>query len=249
MIRMILFIINLGITTVFGGIAVIVIGFFQKYSQFSYQVIARAWARIIVFIAGSRVRVRGQEHIDSKQPYIAVCNHQSNMDIPIVIRYLPLRMTIIAKKELFAIPIFGQAMRAVGILEIDRSNRHKAMTTLKIARQVMEERRISVLAFPEGTRSRDGEIKPFKKGPFMLALESGVPLLPVTIKGTFPILPAGKFKVKPGDVDIIIHPPVDPAKYGVNNRNQLIADIHQQISEGFYAETTVTDGIRSPADS
>ena len=164
-----------------------------------------------------------------------VGNHQSHVDIPAVMGHLPLKMTVIAKKELFRIPFFGQAMRAFGILSIDRSNRRKSIETLNQAAAILKEQELSVLAFPEGTRSENGEISPFKKGPFMLAINSGIPILPVSIKGTYAILPKGQLWVNPGTVTLVIHPPVETAGVtGGAMRDQLIETVHQAICEGFY---------------
>ena len=100
------------------------------------------------------------------QSYILVSNHQSHADIPVLVVHMPLHMSIIAKKELFKIPFFGQGMRAIGIIEIDRSNRTKAVASLKKAEQIIRDEKLSILAFPEGTRSDNGTLLPFKKGPF-----------------------------------------------------------------------------------
>ena len=234
MLRALLSYLVLGVTTVLGGIAVIIIGLFQSYSPISYG-IARTWSRILLWVAGIRVTVEGAEHIEGAGPYVVVSNHQSHTDIPVLLYHIPLHLTIIAKKELFRIPIFGQGMRGLGILSIDRSNRRKSIETLNRAGEILRLRKISVLAFPEGTRSMDGAIHPFKKGPFMLALTSGIPILPVTVEGTFPILPKGKLKVQPGHVRVVFHPPVAVNGYGTERRDELIADVHKAIADRFYA--------------
>lgn len=234
MIRAFFFFVVLFVTTVTGALIVIFISIFQKYSRFSYQYIVRSWAKILLWVAGTRVIVRGREHISESHPYIVVSNHQSHMDIPVLIAHLPLRMTILAKKELFRIPIFAQGMHAVGILKIDRSDHSRALATLKQAEEVIKQYNISLLAFPEGTRSRDGNMRPFKKGPFVMAINSGLEILPVSISGTFPILPKGRFLVRPGEVTVTIHPPVSAQAYRLEDRNQLINDVYQTIAAGLY---------------
>ncbi len=148
--------------------------------------------------------------------------------------HLPLKLTIIAKKELFKIPIFGHGMRAFGILEIDRTNRAKAIETLNQAAAILKDEKVSILTFPEGTRSTDGQLRSFKKGPFMLAINTKIPIVPISIKGTFPILPKGQLKVRPGRVQMTIHPPVETDTYDINTRNELIDHVHQIIAEKFY---------------
>ena len=219
-------------STAIRSVVAIMAGFIRKYSDFAYRHSFWPWARSIVRAAGLRVKVSGSENIDSSRSYIIVSNHQSQMDIPVLVAALPLKLTFIAKKELFKIPLFSQAMRAFGILEIDRSNRNRAIETLRLAAQVIQNEKISVLAFPEGTRSRDGKIQRFKKGAFALATEHQIPLLPVTINGTFPVLPKGKLFVHPGEVQVIIHPAVETEPYGAKGRDELIENVHQTIATG-----------------
>lgn len=237
MIRSIFYLIHVVITTIFGGIIVISIGIFKKHSRFSYEYVVRNWTKLQLKVAGIEAEVSGTENIDPNRPYVIVCNHQSQADIPILLNYVPIRMTIIAKKELFKIPLFGRAMRSLGILEIDRSNRRKSIETLNKAAEILHKENLSVLAFPEGTRSLDGNLKPFKKGAFMLALNAGMPILPISLRGTFPLLPKGSLLMNKGRVQITFHPPVETSEYNLETRNQLIEDVHRIISEGFYAES------------
>jgi 1-acyl-sn-glycerol-3-phosphate acyltransferase len=176
--------------------------------------------------------VSGLEQLDTSRSYVIISNHQSQMDIPVLVANLPLKLTIIAKKELFKIPIFAQGMRAFGILEIDRSNRSRAIETLNIAAQVIRKEKISVLAFPEGTRSKDGRLQPFKKGPFVLATNHQIPILPVTVTGTFPILPKGKLMVQAGLVKVHVHPPVETGRFGADHRAELIEKVHHIVASG-----------------
>lgn len=232
MLRAIWVIIVAFFSTAIRSVVAIMAGFFRKYSDFAYRHSFWPWARSIVRAAGLRVTVSGLENIDPSHSYIIVSNHQSQMDIPVLVAALPLKLTFIAKKELFKIPLFSQAMRAFGILEIDRSNHNRAIETLKLAAQVIQKEKISVLAFPEGTRSRDGKIQRFKKGAFALATDHQIPLLPVTISGTFPVLPKGKLFLRPGEVRIIIHPAVETEPYDVEGRDKLIEKIQQTITTG-----------------
>lgn len=216
---------------------VTLIGVFRKYAGISYNFIMRPWARSVVWVSGCSVKIEGLHHIEKGRSYIVISNHQSHMDIPILVGYIPLKMTIIAKKELFKIPIFGRGMRSFGILEIDRKNRAGAIETLRAARDILLREKISLLAFPEGTRSLDGKIHPFKKGPFVLAIDAGLPVLPVSVSGTFPILPKGRFFVRPGKVTIVIHPPIPTSNLDLDSRDELITEAVKRITEGFHGTT------------
>ena len=219
-------------STVYTALVVILIGMFKRHSRFSYQRVVRPWARAIMWASGARVEVEGLENIRPGDSYIIVSNHQGNMDIPLLIAELPIPMTIIAKTELFRIPLFGQGMRAVGILEIDRSNRQQSFATLRRAAEIIRSEQIAILAFPEGTRSESGRLKPFKKGPFVLAIQSQIPLLPVSVSGTFPMMPKHTLKIQPGPVKLVVHPPVPVCDYPFEQRSALVDKIHHTIAAG-----------------
>ncbi len=221
-------------TGVYATLAIIV-GLFKRYAAFSYYHIVKPWSELLLWASGTKVEVLGVENVDLSRPYVIVSNHQSNMDIPVLAAKVPMRITFIAKKELFKIPIFAQGMRGFGILEIDRSDRTRAFETLKTAAAVAHTHKLSILAFPEGTRSMDGQLKPFKKGPFVLAINAKLPVLPVSIVGTFPIMPKNTLRINAGQkVKLILHPPIDTENYTFEDRNQLIDKAHQAVAEGFY---------------
>jgi len=221
--------------TVIGAIVVMLVGLFHPYSSIN-QWVMKTWSKLVLFFAGVKVDVQGLEHIAPGNSYIIVGNHQSHFDIPVVVGYLPLKMTIISKKELFKIPFFGWGMKAAGVLKVDRSNRHQAIATLKEAERILKENQISLLAFPEGTRSRDGKIHRFKKGPFMVALQTGLPVLPVTIVGAYEILPPKTLNLHPGRVKMIVHPPVDSMQYNLDTRDQFIEHVKSIIEKTFWEE-------------
>ncbi len=230
-----IFAIALVLITVIGAIIVMAVGLFRPYSPIN-QWVMKTWSRLVLWFAGVRVSVQGLEHVNPRESYIIVANHQSHFDIPVVVGYLPLKMTIISKKELFKIPFFGWGMKAAGVLKVDRSNRHQAIATLKEAERILRENHISLLAFPEGTRSRDGKIHRFKKGPFMVALQTGLPILPVTLVGTYNILPPKTLNLNPGVVRMIIHPPVDSTQFDLNSRDAFIEQIKTIIEKTFWEE-------------
>lgn len=233
MFRAIIFSIIVSIATVFCGSAAILISIFSRYSPLIYGGVTRCYSKIILLAANIKTEISGKENIKPGTSYMVVSNHQSHLDIPVLVYNLPLRLTFLAKKELFKIPFFGWGMQAAGILKIDRSNRSKAIETLKNAEKIIVKQKFSVMAFPEGTRSSDGNIHEFKKGSFVMAINTGLQVLPVSIKGTYDILPKKRIRIKPGKVRMKIHKPIDTGKYSFENRHELVKKAHQIIVEGF----------------
>ncbi|NVM23199.1 MAG: 1-acyl-sn-glycerol-3-phosphate acyltransferase, partial [Desulfobacterales bacterium] len=174
------------------------------------HLVGRLWGKSILFVSRGRVSVQGLHHIDPCATYIYMANHQSMFDIPALIGYLPVQFRWLAKAELFRIPVFGYSMARVGYISIDRSNRKSAHKSLQAAaRKIAQE--VSVVIFPEGTRSTDGQILPFKAGGFYLAIHSGRPIVPVVIYGTRNVMPKGSLRIRPGRIIISINPPVETA--------------------------------------
>jgi 1-acyl-sn-glycerol-3-phosphate acyltransferase len=193
---------------------------------------ANLWAKILLLISNTKVEVIGKENILHGKPQIFMANHQSDFDILIVLGHIPGQFRWIAKKELFNIPVFGAAMKNAGYIEIDRHNREKAMQSLDEAALRIREGK-SVMTFPEGTRSRDGEIKPFKQGTFHLAIKSGVPIIPVSIVGSGQIMPKRSLTVTPGRVKLVIGKPIDVKSYGIENRHELIEKVRKVIMNNY----------------
>jgi 1-acyl-sn-glycerol-3-phosphate acyltransferase len=190
--------------------------------------IANLWARMLLWLTSTRVDVIGRENVLMDQPQIFMANHQSDFDILIVLAHIPGQFRWIAKKELFKIPIFGKAMRNAGYIEIDRQNHEKALKSLDEAAQKIREGK-SVVTFPEGTRSRDGKTRPFKQGMFHLAIQAGVPIVPISIIGASEIMPKRTLMVKPGRITMIIDRPVDVSGYTLETRGELIERIRHII--------------------
>jgi len=159
-------------------------------------------------------------------------NHQSLYDIPALYQTLPLRLRMVAKAELFRIPIWSQAMRAAGFVELDRSVRERAIESLERAKAALAEG-TSIWIAPEGTRSKSGQLGPFKLGGFHLALGAGARILPVTVSGTRLILPAKGGKVVPGaEVRVTVHEAVDPAAFGGEVNDSLVDRVRELIESG-----------------
>jgi 1-acyl-sn-glycerol-3-phosphate acyltransferase len=190
-------------------------------------------ARAVVRIAGIRVVKEGLDRLDQQGTYIYMCNHVSNIDPPVVVPAIPRRTSVLVKKELFKVPILGKAMRLGSLVPVDRTNREAAIQSLRAAHDVMRSG-INMTVFPEGTRSRDGKLLPFKKGPFHLAMESGVPVVPMTILNSYELMPPGQDYVLPGTVRLIFHPPLDPRDF--EDKDQLLEAVRNAIAESLPAE-------------
>jgi 1-acyl-sn-glycerol-3-phosphate acyltransferase len=184
-------------------------------------------------IGGIRWEVIGYDSLDLSRHSIFMSNHVSNLDPPLLVPLLPHRVTVLVKKELFRIPIFGKAMRLADFVPVDRRNREAAINSIREAEETVR-RGLHMAVFPEGTRSRDGRLLPFKKGPFYLAIETGVPIVPITIVGTETLQPKGKLLAKPGQVTVVFHPPVDPAQHP--DRDELIDTVRNAVASALPVE-------------
>ena len=222
--------------TLVAGTLVIVLSFFIRSSNPLHK-IARLWGKSILVVSRIKVSVKGLVNIDPASPYIYMPNHQSNFDIPVLLGHLPVQFRWLAKMELFKIPIFGRSMRKAGYISINRHDRKSAFKSLNVAAKKIKSG-VSVLIFPEGTRSRDGKIRPFKKGGFVLAIDSGVPIVPVVIKGTYAIMTKGKFRVNPGHVSMVVHKPIDTAAYTRETKESLMQSVRHVICEELETDET-----------
>ncbi|MCD6396003.1 MAG: 1-acyl-sn-glycerol-3-phosphate acyltransferase [Spirochaetaceae bacterium] len=192
--------------------------------------ISRFWGRMNLALSGVSLSVSGDEFIDENQPYIVMANHQSHYDVFALIGYLPLPLKWVMKMELRKIPIFGICCEKVGHIYIDRGNSEKARKSLKAAGEKIRAGS-SVVFFPEGTRSPDGNLQRFKKGGFVMALEAGVPILPVTVVGGRKILPKGSLRILPGNMKIIIHEPIPVNEYAYETKEKLIERVRRTIEK------------------
>lgn len=184
--------------------------------------ISRGWAYIMARAMGLRLSIRGREKIAKGQTYVIISNHQSHTDILALVLKLGIQFRWIIKRELLRIPLFGWALYSARNVFIDRSDREKAVQTIHEGLDRLPPG-VSVLFFAEGTRSADGAIGPFKKGGFVMAVEKGIPLLPVTINGSRRVLPKGSVAFRPGPIEVVVGEPVDTAKYGHETLESLMA--------------------------
>jgi 1-acyl-sn-glycerol-3-phosphate acyltransferase len=220
-----------GLSTIFWGSTAVIISFFTRTGDPVHKV-ARIWARGILFVSRIKVTVNGLANIDPTQSYVYMSNHQSNFDIPVLLAYLPVQFRWLAKAELFKIPIFGRAMRGAGYVKIDRFNQEAAFESLNEAARKMKNG-VSIMIFPEGTRSRDGNIRSFKKGGFVMALDAAVPIVPVVLKGTWTIMDKSSLRINTGEVSLNIETPIATTDYTRENKDDLIKSVRAVISEGF----------------
>lgn len=192
----------------------------------------RIWSRVLLAAAGARVTFHGLENVRRQNPCIFIANHQSMVDIWIMLSLIPPATRFVAKRELFRIPVFGWALAASGCIPIDRGNRTDAIRSLRVAAERIHGGR-SVVLFPEGSRSLDGKLRPFKKGAFHLALQAGVPIVPVAITGSFDVLPPRSLRVRPGPVEVFVEPPVDVGPYQPEDHPGLLATVRETIERRF----------------
>src|SRR6266850_1368669 len=194
---------------------------------------ARTWARLILWTSGVRLRVTGLENIQSGTPYVLCANHQSHMDIPIILAALPFQFRFTPKKQLFRYPFLGWHLRRSGHVPIDRENPHAAVKSLREAANMIRHG-TPILIFPEGGTSSDGTIKPFKGGGFMLATKSDADVVPVTIRGSRAILVPRTYHVHGGTVEIIVGQAIPS---GGVPATELAIRVRDEILATFYGKT------------
>ncbi|HXG92513.1 MAG TPA: lysophospholipid acyltransferase family protein [Blastocatellia bacterium] len=204
----------------------------------------RAFVRMGLAIVGVRVEVRGLERLDPRQSYIFTPNHQSLIEVPLFVTYLGRNPAYLAKKELFKYPVFGYGIRLIGVVPVDRSNTKSAVESARLATENLR-RGKSYIVYPEGTRSPDGRLLPFKKGAFMMAIEAGVPVVPVTISGATKIMPKAQIKVYPSTVRITVHEPISTEGYSKENVAELVESAREKILSALGEDA---DAARSAED-
>lgn len=218
------------ITAFFAPLAIIV-SFFTRTGNPVHS-IARIWGQSILLISRVHVRVIGLSNIQPDKSYIYMANHQSNFDIPVLLGCLPVQFRWLAKAELFRIPVFGRAMLGAGYIKINRFNQKSAFKSISTAARKLKDG-VSVMIFPEGTRSRDGSIQKFKKGGFVMAIESGVPIIPVILKGTWSIMAKSSLRINRGDVEMEIAEPINTTGYSMETKEELMDRVRTVICQKF----------------
>jgi 1-acyl-sn-glycerol-3-phosphate acyltransferase len=186
-----------------------------------------------VRLTGVKVRTIGLDKLDPARTYIFMSNHVSNIDPPITVPLIPRRSSVMVKRELFKFPILGRAMRMGSLVPVDRGNRDAGIESVRISKQVVQQG-LNMVIYVEGKRSFDGKLLPFKKGPFYLAIECGVPVVPITITGTHHVMPKTRFAIKPGLVTVQFHPPIEPRDFV--SRDCLMEKVRRVIDSGLPEE-------------
>jgi 1-acyl-sn-glycerol-3-phosphate acyltransferase len=194
--------------------------------------VPRIWSRLILRAAGTRVILENEGVIDPDRPQILVANHVSWFDVPALAGYLPGKYRFVAKKELTKVPFFGPAWQAAGHIAIDRSDRAKAIDSLGEARRKLEEDRPTVVMFAEGTRSRTGELRPFKKGAFILGIQTGVEVVPAAILGSREVMAKGSWWIRTGrTIRVRFGTPISVDGLVMKDRDDLTERAHRAVAE------------------
>lgn len=188
------------------------------------------WAEVACSLARIDLHVHGRANIDREKTYILMSNHQSSYDIFTIMRAFPGTLRMVSKIEMFKIPVIGGAMYNAEFVPLDRSNQGKAREGLEYAKDRLSSG-VNVWIAPEGTRSNDGRLLPFKKGGFVIALQTGFPILPVTVWGSRDVLRSKGYRVHQGKrVDVTFHEPIDPVPYGTARRAELIERVRDTVA-------------------
>jgi 1-acyl-sn-glycerol-3-phosphate acyltransferase len=193
---------------------------------------ARQWGKLALWANRVKVKVKGLESLEREGPYVFMSNHQGSYDIFALLGHLPFHFKWLAKRELFSIPFFGWTMTAAGYISVDRKGTRETVEAMNDAAKKIREG-TSILIFPEGTRSPNGSIQPFKKGGFTLAIKSKVPIVPIAIDGSRKIMPKEGLRAAAGEIRIWIGKPIDIRSYSMKDRNFLMEKVSEAISKNF----------------
>jgi 1-acyl-sn-glycerol-3-phosphate acyltransferase len=228
--RTVLTLITVGIVTLLLGTAVIIAALcgVQDKPGGIFDNAPRWWSKWLLWAAGVKVRVHGLAEVSQNEPLVFASNHVSWFDVPALASVLP-RYKFVAKAELFKVPVFGRAMRSAGMIEIQRENRKAAFGAYAIAADRIREGN-SVVVFPEGTRGRAYPLRPFKKGPFVLAIAAGVPIVPVIVHGSIEVMRKGSIWAHPGTIDVHLLEPVGTVGVDYDHREALMQTVRNRMA-------------------
>jgi 1-acyl-sn-glycerol-3-phosphate acyltransferase len=193
---------------------------------------ARLWGKTALLANRVKVKIEGMERLNRKGPYIFMSNHQGSYDIFALLGHLPYQFKWLAKKELFSIPFFGWTMAAAGYISIDREGSRGTVEAMNDAAQKIRDG-MSVVIFPEGSRSPDGSIQAFKKGGFTLAIKSKVPIVPIAISGSRDIMPKDRLTATSGEIRIQMDHPIKTENFSLRDRESLMKNVRETITKNF----------------
>ncbi len=228
--RYIWIILNAAVWTSFFGLLGIFASLFETNKGKTLGYCARLWGKFILFFTGVRYSVKGLENLDPKNCYIFACNHASGYDVPLAFAGLPYWLISVAKIELESVFILGWVMRTAGHIFVDRKKSENAIAALEMSKASLIKNPRSILLFPEGTRTMNGKLGLFKRGGLMLSIDTGIPIVPVGIVGTFEMLKKGTWSFKNQPLEIRIGNPINPKKISNNNRNSLAKYVKSQVN-------------------
>jgi 1-acyl-sn-glycerol-3-phosphate acyltransferase len=196
--------------------------------------VARAWARMLLRVSGVKVNVEGLEHIQPEASYVFASNHLSLIDTPLAIANIPVQFRFLAKKSLFRVPFIGGHLKRAGHVAVPREDPRGSLKAMTAAAELIRERGISVLIFPEGGRS-EGPLQPFKEGAAFIAIKARVPVVPMAIRGTREVLPSGSVDVRPGSVTLRIGEPIPTTDRKLSERAALTTEVFERVSKLYSA--------------
>ena len=209
------------------GPLLILLTILTKNESFIYTPV-RFFVRTGLALAGVRVKVDGLQRLAENQTYLFTPNHQSLIEVPLLVTYLNRNIGFLAKKELFKFPIFGYGIRVIGVVPVDRSNTAVAVQSAQLATERLRSGK-SYAVYPEGTRSPDGRVLPFKKGAFLMAIDAGVPIVPISISGSTAIMPKNQIALHPGIINLVVHEPIRTSGYSKENVDALMSLVRSSI--------------------
>lgn len=223
------------LATIFFGTVSLIVSFFDSTGAVQARV-RRIWAQALLVAAGIRVRVEGLEQVDPNGSYVFISNHLSYIDTPVALAKVPVQFRFLAKRGLFKIPLLGTHLRRAGHIPVPREDPRAAVKTMQLAAEIIQQKGISLLIFPEGGRSRDGALAPFKEGGAYIAIRAGVPVVPMVMIGTREVLPFGGGVVLSGAVTLRILKPVETAGLTLKDRGALTERVRQMIAQELDAQ-------------
>lgn len=216
------------LATIFFGTISLIVSFFDSTGAVQIRV-ARAWARTLLGASGIRVHTEGLEQIDPAASYVFISNHLSYLDTPVALARIPAQFRFLAKRGLFQIPLLGTHLSRAGHIPVPREDPRAAVKTMQLAAETIQRKRISLLIFPEGGRSHDGVLRPFKEGGAYIAIRAGVPVVPIVMLGTRELLPYGAGAVLAGDVTLRLLKPIETKDLTLKDRGALTERVRDLI--------------------
>jgi 1-acyl-sn-glycerol-3-phosphate acyltransferase len=228
------------LSTVFWGAISLVVSFFDSTGRLQITM-ARRWARSLLTVGRVPVTVEGIGTIDPEGSYVIASNHLSYMDTPVILANIPVQFRFLAKRGLFQIPFLGTHLKRAGHIAVPLDDARGSVRTLITAAHAIRTHGISMLIFPEGGRSHNGELQPFKDGAAVIAIKAGVPIVPIALIGTWEVLPFGGARIRSGHVTLRVGEPIPTDGLTLRDRSAVTARIREQVVE------LLTDGRAVPA--